>query len=447
MISFLDIKRILAVRFFMTEKMVYTNINHFTFGSSPRPVTLPQGFSLGRNCVHFEYLVTLDDSGVNIKAAAAASFKEMAVILDAVGSFTENCRAVIFEIDFKGRLLVGSDELLCYINLLFLFIKNHQKKYPVMVGLRFTFNDTDDYSVKAADSGSAEKKWAQLGEQFQLCMHAGVNFVSVKSFSALSLIKQAASEESLSAAFYALAVLSYEETVYRWRPLALFFEDYDTSLLTGSTNILSSDAVSCYSPKVFTALFFVLNAFAALANFEAGCRGPLRGGNHEGLLYKAYTGIPAVGACAAELSTTMAVADVLWCDNMAQHRAVLSRVRFLNRALQMHPITRSSLGHILSESDAALTPSMLMFRTDSLYKLAKIYSENSNRFTAAREMVDFTLKTIKKAHDSGVLPLQQQEVENIARYFHELRQIGFERDIFVRRITAGGREPPPLFKI
>jgi len=414
------------------NKLAYTNLDDFVYGSCPHPVTTKSGMVIGGGVVYPEINFTLPGMDINdmimpkaatiysniiegvLKRAAELYAPGVLVEFETLPDFTEHPK---YGIEINRILLNG--------------MKEAAKKYGLKTAIRTTPNDLREFSRPPIMRSG--KYWETMLELYEQCAKDGSDFFSIESTGGKEIHDTALVKADIRKAIFALGVLGVNDMEFLWKHLVDLANANDCfaagDSACGFANTAMVLAEKGFIPHVFAAVIRVTAVPRALVAFEQGAVGPSKDCAYEGPYLKAITGSPismegktAAGAHLSPVGNIAAAVADTWSNESIQQVKLLSEMApvvameqliYDCRLMNAATVNGQQLmfRDLLVQSDSALDVQAYVLRPDVVMRISAELVKTQDNFLRTKLAAQLTVAELKKAIVEGKVQSDKRDMK------------------------------------
>jgi methanol--5-hydroxybenzimidazolylcobamide Co-methyltransferase len=421
------------------KQTAYTDLADFVYGRAKYPVNLKNGMSIGGGVVYPEINFTLPPMLITKETMpdVLRIYREIAEDL-CKRAYDLYVPGFVAEIGTLPPMTFNPEWGIEVCKTVVDIIKEHEAKRGIKGAVRITPNDIrEGRELTHMWRGS---HWEWILETFEGCAKAGAEFLAIESIGGKEAHDDAIMYCDLPKSIYALSYLGCADMDKLWAEIARIADSTGTvasgDTACGFANTAMVLADKNYIPRVFAAAVRVVSAVRSLVAYEQGAKGPHKDCGYEGVYVKAITGTPIstegrTAAC-AHLSPVGNIAACLcdiWSNESIQHIKLLGGMaptisfeqlaydaRLMNTASERSHETALLLRDLHADSDSKLDPQAWVLRPDVVLEISKeLVKEDGTYYQKSRKAAELALASIRKAHESNLLNLDDKEVDWLER--------------------------------
>ncbi len=415
------------------DKLTISNLDDFIFGSSPHPVTLKNGLSIGAGQVFPELNFTLPGMSITAESMPDVRRQYTQMVEEACQRAVElHTPGLVVEFELLPDLTLQPEWGASITRLLRDALDRFQQKFGLPVGLRVTPNDVREY-IRPPLLRQGEML-ETMQRSLELCAAAGADMLSIESTGGKEVHDEAVLATDLHLAVFALGILASRDMAFLWERI---------TQICGQAGVIPAGDSACgfantamvlaeqrFIPRVWSAVIRVMSVARSLIAFEQGAVGPGKDCAYEGPYIKAITGYPtaaigaeaAIGLLSPIGNITKAVPD-LWSNDSVQNVKLLGGMaptvsleqlvyasRLFNAATARGRQHALALRDLFVESDAWLDPQAYILRPDIILHLAGQIIAETTPYRRTRRAALATLACLRRAQATGDLSLSRPEM-------------------------------------
>jgi methanol--5-hydroxybenzimidazolylcobamide Co-methyltransferase len=414
------------------NKLAYTNLDDFVYGSCPNPVTTKSGMVIGGGVVYPEINFTLPGMDINdvtmpkaatiysniiegvLKRAAELYAPGVLVEFETLPDFTEHPK---YGIEINRILLNG--------------MKEAAEKYGLKTAIRTTPNDLREFSRPPIMRSG--KYWETMLELYEQCAKDGSDFFSIESTGGKEIHDTALVKADIRKAVFALGILGVNDMEFLWKHLVDLANANDCfaagDSACGFANTAMVLAEKGFIPHVFAAVIRVTAVPRALVAFEQGAVGPSKDCAYEGPYLKAITGSPismegktAAGAHLSPVGNIAAAVADTWSNESIQQVKLLSEMApvvameqliYDCRLMNAATVNGQQLmfRDLLVQSDSALDVQAYVLRPDVVMRISAELVKTQDNFLRTKLAAQLTVAELKKAIVEGKVKSDKRDMK------------------------------------
>lgn len=425
------------------------------FGTAPKPVTTASGLQIGGGRVFPEVNLTVPAGTVLSKdtagevaasyAKAAREILQRAVELHAKGLTVEF--ETLLEMTTNPEIGVEITKAMSDV------FEEYRTKYNLPCEIRLTPNDARDF-----DRPPQMRSGKYLDGMFKLFEEgakAGGNLLSIESTGGKEICDDALMMCDIKSVVFALGVLGVRDMQFLWGRIADIarrtgkLAGGDTAC--GFANTAMVLAERNYIPRVFAAAVRVASVPRSLVAIEQGATGPHKDCGYEGVFVKAISGIPIAmegktAACAhmSQVGNVAAACADLWSNESVQNIKLLGGMaptvyfeqleydcRLFNGAGAEGRKEALNLQRLLVESDIHYDPQAFVLAPANVISISKEIVKGRSHLESTKLGVLKAMDLVEEAVKSGLLSVQERELDWIARIRDEVGEIPSDESAFI----------------
>ncbi|MDR0248717.1 MAG: methanol--corrinoid methyltransferase [Oscillospiraceae bacterium] len=411
----------------------YAELSDFLYGSSPYPVTLANGLSVGGGLVYPEINFTLPPMLItkDTMPEVIANYKQIA---EGICQRARELYAPGFvaEIETLPPMTENPEWGIEVCKTVVDIINEHGAKHGIKGAVRITPNDIREGTELEHMWRGA--KWERMLRTFEGCAKAGADFLAIESVGGKETHDEAVMYCDIAKSIFALSVLGTVDMAKLWAAVTSIADNTgavpsgDTACGFGNTAMVLAD--KNYIPRVFAATVRVVSAVRSLVAYEYGARGPHKDCGYEGVYVKAITGTPIsmegrtaacahlspvgnVAFCLADLWSNESVQNIKLLGGMAptvSFEQLVYDCRLANEASARGKDAALLLRDLHADSDSKLDPQAYVLRPDVALAISKELVKVEGYYPRAKKAAALALEYMEKASRSGELTLSAKEL-------------------------------------
>jgi methanol--5-hydroxybenzimidazolylcobamide Co-methyltransferase len=414
------------------------DIDTFLFGTSPYPVVLKNGLSIGGGQVYPEVNFTLPGMTINAETMSEVREQYLQMVTGVCNRAVElYAPGLVVEFELLPDLTLCPEWGAEITSILREELDRTEREHGLKTGLRVTPNDIREFARPPL------MRHGELVETmfrcFELCAKAGADMLAIESTGGKEIHDDAILNGDLHASVFALGVLASRDMGYLWDRITEICKAYNVipsgDSACGFANTAMVLAEGRFVPRVWAATIRVMSVARSLVAFEHGAVGPNKDCAYEGPFIKAITGCPislegAEAAC-AHLSPIGNIAKAvpdLWSNESVNNVKLLAGMaptvsleqlvyasRVMNRATARGRETACMLRDLWAESDASLDPQAYVLRPDIVLALSREIVDEPTPYSRTRRAATATLALLQRAVAEQELHLSKVELRWLDR--------------------------------
>jgi methanol---5-hydroxybenzimidazolylcobamide Co-methyltransferase len=427
-----------ATRF---SSLAVSSLDDFVYGTSPKPVTLPNGLTIGGGTVYPELNFTLPSMETTAEAMPEVYAQYTQMINEACTRAVElHAPGLVVEFELLPDLTLVPEWGAEITRILRTTLDETQAKHGLKVALRVTPNDVREFS-RPPVMRKGEFVTAMF-RSFELCARAGADFLSIESTGGKEVHDEAILNGDLARSVFALGVLGARDMAFLWERVVEISGTYGSrpagDSACGFANTAMVLAEQHYIPKIWAAVIRVLSVARSLVAFEQGAIGPNKDCAYEGPYIKAITGCPitleGAEAAVAHLSPIGNIAKAvpdLWSNESVNNVKLLGGMaptvsleqlvyatRLMNTASSKGAASARTLRDWWVDSDSSFDPQAYVLRPDVVLRLADQIVKEPTPYLRTRRAALATLAELRSATAQGLVEttkLEQRWLDRLTR--------------------------------
>jgi methanol---5-hydroxybenzimidazolylcobamide Co-methyltransferase len=432
-----------ATRF---SSLAVSSLDDFVYGTSPKPVTLANGLTIGGGTVYPELNFTLPSMETSAATMPEVYAQYTQMISEACTRAVElHAPGLVVEFELLPDLTLVPEWGAEITRILRTTLDETQAKHGLKVALRVTPNDVREFArppvMRKGEFVSA------MFRSFELCAQAGADFLSIESTGGKEVHDEAILNGDLARSVFALGVLGANDMAYLWERIAEISGTHGAlpagDSACGFANTAMVLAEQHYIPKIWAAVIRVLSVSRSLVAFEQGAVGPNKDCAYEGPFIKAITGCPitleGAEAAVAHLSPIGNIAKAvpdLWSNESVNNVKLLGGMaptvcleqlvyatRLMNTASGKGQAAARTLRDWWVESDSSFDPQAYVLRPDVVLRLSQQIIQEPTPYLRTRRAALATLAELRSATAQGLVQttkLEQRWLDRLTRQADDL---------------------------
>ena len=413
------------------SNLAYENQQDFMYGSSPKPVILKNGLSIGGGSIYPELNFTMPTMTIN-ESTMPEVLRQYREIMEGACK-----RAVeLFETGFVAEIELlppttyhpqwGIDITKAVKEI----ADKYEQKHGLKCGIRLTPVDIrEDTKSPHMWRGS---HWDAIMQTFEGGAREGADLLAIESIGGKDIHDEANMYCEIDKAIFALGIVGTKDMSKLWGGIV------DIAKKTGS--IASGDTACGFSntamvladrgmvPKVYAAVDRVVSAVRSLVAIEEGAVGPHKDCGYEGVYVKAITGTPItmegktsacahlspignVAACVADLWSNESVQNIKLLGGMAPTvylEQLVYDCRLMNKAKEKG--SGVMMRDLLADSDSALDPQAYVLRPDVVLDISRQIIGKNTYLARSVVAAKATIEHLRKALEKGEVKIGEREL-------------------------------------
>lgn len=420
------------------SSLAIQDIDAFIYGSSPRPVRLKNGLSIGDGTVFPELNFTLPNMVVNAGSMDEVRQQYTQMIGEACKRAVElSAPGLVVEFELLPDLTLVPEWGAEVTKILHEALGETEAKHGLKTALRVTPNDIREFARPPILTGGEFVE--NMNRCFELCAKSGADFFSIESTGGKEVHDDAILNGDLDQAVFALGILASRDMANLWANIVSISRQNGVipagDSACGFANTAMVLAEQHYIPRVWAAAIRVMSVPRSLVAFEQGAVGPNKDCAYEGPYIKAITGCPisleGSEAAVAHLSPigniAKAVAD-LWSNESVNNVKLLGgmaptvsleqlvyAVRLMNTASRHGSSDARTLRDWWVESDANLDPQAYVLKPEVVIDLAAEIISEKTPYLRTRKAAQATFDRLRRASEAGDLTFSRLETRWLDR--------------------------------
>lgn len=414
------------------NSLAIQNLDEFLYGTSPRPVQLKNGMTIGGGQVYPELNFTLPGMTISEETMPEVLAQYTQMINESSTRAVElNAPGLVVEFELLPELTRVPEWGAEVTKILRETLDQKQDQFGLKTALRVTPNDIREFSRPPVMRSG--EHYENMLRCFELCAQAGADFFSIESTGGKEVHDEAILNGDLPLSVFALGVLGSRDMAFLWERIVAISGQYGVipagDSACGFANTAMVLAEQRFIPKVWAAVIRVLSVARSLVAFEQGALGPNKDCAYEGPYIKAITGCPialegAEAAC-AHLSPIGNIAKAvpdLWSNESVNNVKLLGAMapvvsleqlvyatRLMNTASSQGRHAALTLRNWWVESDACFDPQAYVLRPDVVLSLSEQIIAEPTPYLRTRKAALATLACLRQAGEMKQIPLTKLE--------------------------------------
>jgi methanol---5-hydroxybenzimidazolylcobamide Co-methyltransferase len=434
--------------------LAINDLDLFIYGSSPKPVTLKNGLTIGGGTVYPELNFTLPGMSISPETMPQVREEYTQMITDACARAVDlHAPGLVVEFELLPELTQVPEWGAEITTILRTTLDEMQAKHGVLAALRVTPNDVREFARPPMMRQGEHV--AQMYRSFELCAKAGADFLSIESTGGKEVHDEAILNGDLARSVFGLGVLGARDMAYLWEQIAAISEANGAlpagDSACGFANTAMVLAEQRYIPKVWAAVIRVLSVARSLVAFEQGAVGPNKDCAYEGPYIKAITGCPITlegsEAAVAHLSPIGNIAKAvpdLWSNESVNNIKLLGGMaptvsleqlvyatRLMNVASSKGPESARTLRDWWVESDAVYDPQAYVLRPDVVLRLSAEMMQESTPYLRTRRAALAVLEELRCAAAEGRVQSTKLEQRWLDRLTRQAEALPEDEEAFI----------------
>jgi methanol--5-hydroxybenzimidazolylcobamide Co-methyltransferase len=438
------------------SSLAITQLDEFIYGSSPKPVTLKNGLTIGGGTVYPELNFTLPSMVIDESTMPEVRAQYTQMIGEACQRAVDlYAPGLVVEFELLPDLTLVPEWGAELTRILRDTLDETQAKHGLKVALRVTPNDVREFArPPLMRQGEFVEK---MFRSFELCAQAGADLLSVESTGGKEVHDEAILNGDLPRSVFALGVLGSRDMAYIWERIGEIAGTYGSlpagDSACGFANTAMVLAEQRYIPRVWAAVIRVLSVARSLVAFEQGAVGPNKDCAYEGPFIKAITGCPialeGAEAAVAHLSPIGNIAKAvpdLWSNESVNNVKLLGGMAptvslgmlvYATRLMN----TAAGKGSALTlrdwwvESDAAYDPQAYVLRPDVVLRLAGQIVQEPTPYLKTRRAALTTVEELRCAAAQGQVQTTKLEARWLDRLTKQAESLPEDEAELIARIA------------
>ena len=431
------------------------NLDDFIFGTSPHPISLKNGLTIGGGTVYPELNFTLPNMIVDADSMPEVCIQYTKMVTDAIKRAVElHAPGLVVEFELLPDLTLTPEWGAEVVKILKDVLNTMEKQHGLKTALRVTPNDIREFArPPIMKSGEFVDKMYRC---FHLCAEAGADFFSIESTGGKEIHDDAILNGNLDLSVLGLGILGSRDMVDLWKNIFDISHQHGVipagDSACGFANTAMVLAEQRYIPKVWAALIRVMSVPRSLVAFEQGALGPSKDCAYEGPYLKAITGYPisleGAEAAVAHLSPIGNIAKAvpdLWSNESVNNVKLLGGMaptvsleqlvyatRLMNTASHHGKSSTIVLRDWLVESDAKYDPQAYVLKPDVVLELAKEIIQEPSAYLRTRKAALVTLMKLRQAGENGELSYSKIEMRWLDRLSKKADSLPEDEEEFIK---------------
>ncbi|MDR3077914.1 MAG: methanol--corrinoid methyltransferase [Planctomycetota bacterium] len=403
------------------------------YGSSPKPVAVRAGFSIGGGAVYPELNFTLPPMLISQETIEEV-YGHYRMIVEGALSRAADLEApgIVLECETLPPMTANPAWAEKIAAILLEGMKNAKDKRGLKSALRFTPNDNREM-VRPPRLRSGEH-WQAMLETFERVSALGVDMVSIESTGGKEIHDDALTMCDIKQSIFGSCVMGARDMEFLWDHIVAIAGRHgvtpagDSACGFGNTAMVLAEQKLI--PRVFAAVVRPITAVRSLVAHERGAIGPGKDCAYENPILKAITGCPMsmegkTAACAhlSPVGNIAAAACDLWSNESVQNIKLLGGMaptcyaeqliydcRLLNRAAADGGEGRRRLRDWLVDSDAGLDPQAYVLTPECSIRFGQAIVGQPTPYLAAWAVGLEAVKAIREAAAAGKVAVAPPEM-------------------------------------
>jgi methanol--5-hydroxybenzimidazolylcobamide Co-methyltransferase len=438
---------------FRFDHLAIDSSENLIFGCAPRPLTLANGLVIGGGTVYPELNFTLPALAVNADAMPEIRRQYTEMIEGACRRAIElYAPGLVVEFELLPEMTMTPEWGAEITAILRETLDRFAQSDGLKSALRVTPNDIREFERPPQMREGA--LWQNMMRCFELCAHAGADFLSIESTGGKEIHDDALLNGDLAGVTFSLGVLASRDMAFLWDRIVTIANGNgvipagDTAC--GFANTAMVLAETHHIPRILAALIRVMTVARTLIAFERGALGPGKDCAYENPYIKAITGVPialegAEAACAHPSpigNIAKACAD-LWSNESVQNVKLLggsaptvSLEQLVYAARLMNSATdKRLLRDWLVESDASFDPQAYVLRPDVVIDLARQIIAQPTAYSRTRAAALATLARLRAAYSAHAFLLSPAEARWLDRLSAQADELPEDEDELINQVV------------
>lgn len=428
------------------SSLAISSIDDFIYGSSPKPIVLSNGLTIGGGTIYPELNFTLPSMSITAESMPEVYEQYTQMIQEACTRAVElHVPGLVVEFELLPELTLVPEWGAEVTRILRRTLDETQAKHNLPVALRVTPNDVREF---ARPPIMRQGEFVQaMYRSFELCARAGADFLSIESTGGKEVHDEAILNGDLLRSVFALGVLGARDMRQLWQTIVEIGGTHGAlpagDSACGFANTAMVLAEQRYIPKIWAAVIRVLSVARSLVAFEQGAVGPNKDCAYEGPFIKAITGCPitleGAEAAVAHMSPIGNIAKAvpdLWSNESVNNVKLLGGMaptvsleqlvyatRLMNTASGKGRAAARTLRDWWVESDASFDPQAFVLRPDVVLHLSEQIVKEPTPYLRTRRAALATLDELRSATAQGLVQttrLEQRWLDRLTRQAEEL---------------------------
>lgn len=442
------------------HSLTISSVDDFLFGTSPKPVTLANGLSVGGGDVYPELNFTLPGMVITPETMDEVRAQYTMMINDACKRAVElYTPGLVVEFELLPELTQVPEWGADITRILSETLRETQAKHGIKTALRVTPNDIREFSRPPLLRQGLH--YQNMLRSFELCAQNGADFLSIESTGGKEVHDEAILNGDLPLSVFALGILGSRDMAFLWDKIVGISQQYGAipagDSACGFANTAMVLAEQKFIPRVWAAVIRVLTVARSLVAFEQGAVGPNKDCAYEGPYIKAITGSPialegAEAAC-AHLSPIGNIAKAvpdLWSNESVNNVKLLGAMAptvSLEQLVYATRLMNTAAGHgkdaarVLRdwwvESDAKFDPQAYVLRPDVVLQLSQSIIAEPTPYLRTRRAALASLECLRKAGENKEIPLSRLELRWLDKLSAQADTLPEDENEFIASMLPG----------
>ncbi|HWR40889.1 MAG TPA: methyltransferase MtaB domain-containing protein [Patescibacteria group bacterium] len=412
------------------DKLAYSSLNDFVYGSAPNPVTCKNGLVIGGGLVYPELNITLP--AIEVTAANMPEIKELykemidGALKRAVDLYAPG---LVVEFEMLPEMTLVPEWGIAISKILRDAMYECEAKHGLKSALRATPGDVREF--KRPPLMRQGEILQNLIKTIEGSAKVGADFIAIESTGGKEICDDALVNADMTKVIFALGVMGCRDMKFLWEKMC------DTSRANGAipsgdtacgfANTAFALAHKNFIPQSFAAVVRVASVARGLAALEAGAVGPDKDCGYEGPYLKAIAGIPIAmegktAACAhlSSMGNVAACVADLWSNESVQPVRLLSDIattvcmeqliydcRLMNLAKERgHGILMRDL---LADSDSKYDPQAYVISPKVVFEISQELIKFKTPFLRTKGGAQLAVAAIRKGVEKGEVNIAERE--------------------------------------
>ncbi len=439
------------------NKLAYTSLDDFIYGSAPHPVKTKSGLVIGGGLIYPELNFTLPPMEIN--ASNMTEIKEIytemtnGVLKRAVDLYAPG---IVIEFELLPDMTLHPEWGIELSNLIRNLMSECEAKHGLKSALRTTPGDVREFKRPPV------MRSGEIFDNLLKCIaesaKGGADFIGIESTGGKEINDEALINCDLTKVIFALGVMGTRDMKFLWENIVRVASENgaqasgDTAC--GFANTAMVLAHKGFIPNVFAAVVRVASVARVLAAYEAGAVGPNKDCGYEGVYCKAIAGIPIamegkssacahlspvgnVAACVADLWSNESVTNVRLLSDIAP---VVSMEQLIYDCRLMNEAKQQGFGvkfrDLLADSDSKLDPQAYVLRPDVVFDISKAIVKAKTPFLRTKVGAQCAIDAIRKAVTNNEVSIAEREKAWLDTMDEQLAAIPDDEEKFWHQIKG-----------
>ena len=439
------------------NKLAYTSLDDFMYGSAPNPVKTKSGMIIGGGTVYPELNFTLPPMEVN--DANMPEIKEIytemttGVLKRAVDLYSPG---IVIEFELLPEMTLQPQWGIEISNLIRNLMSEYEAKYGLKSALRTTPGDVREFKRPPI------MRSGEIFDNLLKCIagsaKGGADFIAIESTGGKEICDDAIINCDLTKVIFALGIMGTRDMKFFWENIVRVANENgaqaagDTAC--GFANTAMVLAHKGFIPNVFSAVVRVASVARGLVAYETGAVGPNKDCGYEGVYCKMIAGVPIamegkssacahlspvgnVAACVADLWSNESVTNVRLLSDIAP---IVSMEQLIYDCRLMNEAKKQGFGikfrDLLADSDSKLDPQAYVLRPDVVFDISKDIVKAKTPFQRTKVGAQCAVNAISKAVANNEVIIAEREKAWLDMMNEQLEAIPDDEEEFWQQIKG-----------